>query len=373
MGRHAYLREIVIATSAMHLATHRRSRGQPTGTALVHALSARQQAIRFLRSAITHITDDNRFVILAAVVFFVNFDLVDSGKGTWKTHLDAAGVLINALYGDATSPTGTMFVPDKTMARLLDGVVADCITYHILGSTLTSVDESAASVYDNIDISSVLHRAEAYSYHCCPPKILQILVCMTRLGSRRNQDSSPSQYGESEDRTELAASLLLQARAFDVKRWVDSIPNLSTNDDHEARVQLASAHRASACLYIILALPPGVNLKGKDTYTQNLVEEILHSLSIVPTEHVLVKGSVWPTFMAGAQSDDPAQRQWCMRRLGTMWRSSPLMCPWGYVETALATLKGVWAARDALPLPERKSWNWLRQLRETTDIDCLIV
>jgi hypothetical protein len=125
----------------MHLATHRRSKGQPAGTELVHALSARQQAIKLLRAAMDHVTDENRSVILAAVVFFVNFELVDSGRGTWKAHLDAASVLINTIYGrsKALSNAGTTVVLDQTMARLLDGVVADCITYHILGSTLTAV------------------------------------------------------------------------------------------------------------------------------------------------------------------------------------------------------------------------------------------
>jgi hypothetical protein len=212
----------------------------------------------------------------------------------------------------------------------------------------------------------VLRRAEPYSYHCCPPTILQILVSATRLGS---SEPALNKYDSN-----LAASLLQQALAFDVRSWVDNIPNLSVNDDREARYRLASAHRASACLYIILVLPTAIReeaAQGLDANT--LVDEILQNLSFVPVDHVLFKGSVWPSFMAAAQSDDPEQRQWCMRRMRSMWRASPFICPWGYVETAMVTLESVWAAKDALSMTERESWNWLKQLRESGDIDCLIV
>ncbi|KAB5518092.1 acriflavine sensitivity control protein acr-2 [Coniochaeta sp. 2T2.1] len=359
MGKFPYLRDIVLATSAMHLATHRRCEGRPVGAELVHALSARGQAIRQLRAAMARITDENRSPILATVVFLVNFDLVDSGRGTWKAHLDAAGVLINSLHGPSSkkaTPANTVGL-DSTMARLVDVVIADCLTYHILGSTLAEVDERAASVYDNIDISAVLHRAEAYSYHCCPPTILQIVVCATRLGVDGGLGSLP-----------------VQALAFDVRGWVDNIANLSINDDREARVRLASAHRAAACLYIILTVPQAIGRCRDGVFnSESLVAEILHHLSCVPADHVLFKGSVWPSFMAGAQTDDPKQRQWCMLRMRSMWRSSPWICPWGYVETAMVTLESVWATRDALSPKEKRSWNWLKQLKASGNIDCLIV
>lgn len=377
MGRYPYLREIVLATSAMHLATHRRCNGQPTGAELVHALSARQNAVRQLRAALADINDGNRSVILAAVVFFVNFDLVDSGKGTWRAHLDAAGLLINALYGRSKSNIASRkaFVIDEAMTRLINLIVADCLTYHILGSTLTAVDERTASIYDDIDISAVLHRAEAYSYHCCPPTILQIVVCATRLGpSGTSLDTVQSEHGDTQNLTRTATSLLSQALSFDVRAWVDKIPDLSADDDRDARVRLASAHRAAACLYIILILPVAVSQdRDKRLDTESLVTEILEHLSFVSSDHVLLKGSVWPSFMAGAQTDDLNQRQWCMLRLRSMWRSSPWICPWGYVETAMGTLGGVWATRDSLPTGEKKTWNWLKQLKKSGDTNCLIV
>jgi len=375
MSRYAYLRDIVLATSAMHLATYRRCNGQSLGAELVHALSARQRAITQLRAAMAHVTSGNRYVILAAVVFFVNFDLMDSGKGTWKAHLDAAGVLINTLCGrsNEASPLTQRPLPDKNMARLIDVVVADCLTYHILGSTLTVDDEPTASVYDDIDVLAVLHRAEAYSYHCCPPAILQIYIFATQLGRSSSPGSFPP-VREEQHRTELATSLLMQALAVDVRAWVDNIHGLSTDDDREARVRLAFAHRAAACLYITLGLSSAVaRTRDRGLDADELVAEILQHLSYVPSDHVLVKGSVWPSFMAAAQTDDPGQRRWCKLRLQAMWRSSPYACPWGYVETAMRTVEGVWAIRDLLPLAEKKSWNWLKQLKESREINCLIV
>jgi hypothetical protein len=260
------------------------------------------------------------------------------------------------------------------MARLIDVIVADCLTYHILGSTLTAVDKPTASIYDDIDIFAVLRRAEAHSYHCCPPTILQIVVCATRQGSSGNSDTLQSEYEDKQNHSGIATSLLSQALAFDVRTWVDNIPNLSADDDRDARVRLASAHRAAACLYIILIFPIAVFHGGdKRISPDSLVAEILGHLSFVSSGHVLFKGSVWPSFMAGAQTDNLAQRQWCTLRLRSMWRSSPWICPWGYVETAMGTLESVWAARDSLPLTERKTWNWLKQLKDSVGSNCLIV
>jgi hypothetical protein len=267
-----------------------------------------------------------------------------------------------------------MLLPDVAMARLVDVVVADCLTYHILGSTQSLLDESTASVYDSIDVSAVLRRAEAYSYHCCPPLILGIIVRATRLGMGCGPGTLEGKQVGEQNRAATASALLLQAGEFDVRGWVNSIPNLPPNDDREARVRLASAHRAAACLYIIMSVPfPAAQDHNCGLSLEGLVAEIVEHLSSVPSDHVLIKGSVWPSFMAGAQTDDPEQRQWCMLRLRSMWQTSAWICPWGYVETAMETLEGVWAVRDALTPAQKTTWNWLKQLKESGVTNCLIV
>lgn len=382
MDQYAYLKEIVVATAAIHLVARRRSQGVPVGHELVDALSARAQAIKLLKLALDNIDESNRPAILAAVVFFVNFDLIDSGRGGWKVHLEAAGSLIRSLQGDPR-PANQAKSLNATTMRLGDMVVADCLTYHILGSALGAPDEAAARVYDGIDVPAVLRRAQAHSYHCCPPGILQIVAEASRMASPGMIDGTlGGGEGADDGRAAIAANasrLLSRARAMDVRAWVGSIAELSADDDRETRVKLASAHRAAACLYVLLCVPSagrgggGPGAAAVDEQAGQLVDEILHHLSSIPAEHELFKGAVWPAFVAGGQTDDPGRREWCLGCISSLWlASSPWVCPWGYVYTAAETLQRVWAARDALPPGERARWNWLAVLRSSGE-GCLIV
>jgi hypothetical protein len=97
---------------------------------------------------------------------------------------------------------------------------------------------------------------------------------------------------------------------------------------------------------------------------------------------MLFKGTVWPTFILGAQTRDSDRREWVVRRLEQMWLT---ICPWGYVKTALETLEALWRFRDGeqtapsspeskAPLSVKKQMRcgWLSELR-ALKIDCLIV
>jgi hypothetical protein len=372
VGQFPYLKEIVVATAAIHLVARRRSQDAPIGRELVDALSARERAIKLLQVALDNINESNRPAVLVSVVFFVNFELIDSGKGGWKAHLEAAGTLIRSLHGNEPRKHRNQNATDYAMMGLGDMVIADCLTYHILGSTLSRLDETAAQIYDGIDISAVLRKAEAHSYHCCPPDILQIVAQASRIHSVM-AGMPGNDMGSARAAGATAAVLLSRALAVDVRSWVESIDNLSPDDDRETRIKIASAHRAAACLYILLCVPPAVSQFWDIQLSADaLADEILHHMYSIPAEHELFKGTVWPAFMAGSQTDDPARREWCLDNIRSLWTSSPLICPWGYVNTAAQMLQQVWAARDAQPVEQRAHWNWLTELKSSRD-SCLIV
>lgn len=357
ISRFDYLHEIVVATSAMHLVALHRFQGRSAPTQLVDALVAKGKAIRLLREAVSSATPTSQAMVLAAIVFFVNLDLIDSGRGAWKKHIEAAEILISSLHHGHTSGSGPQL--EASIAPLADAIAADCLTYRIFGSTISTAETSptamAAYVQDDIDVLSVLQRAEAHSYHCCPPAILHIILSASRLCSSTEPNAA-----------EVAVSLLAQARALDVREWVYSIQGLSPQDDLEARVSLASAHRAAACLYVLLAVP-GVSDEIPENTQQpdDLVLEILYHLSSVPIDHVLLKGTVWPTFMAGAQTDDAMLRSWCIDRLRAVWTLNPFVCPWGYIRTATEMLEEIWSARDQALPSEGGKWNWLQKLKNS--------
>ncbi|KAH8815526.1 fungal-specific transcription factor domain-containing protein [Xylogone sp. PMI_703] len=348
IDEHGYLGQIVLATSAIHLAVLRRSRACLEGHEVVDALAARQRAITLLRTTMARPDGLNHPLLLAAIVFFINFDLIDTGKGEWKVHMNAAGRLIKSLEKSGT-------FSDPTYGLLCDAIVADCLSYHILGSAIGAMDSTTAALYDRINVSSVLQRAETSSYHCCPPKLLEITLLTSRLFKIIQST------GLSQSHVATAASLMEQAASFDIKDWVHGIRNLSSQDDLKARVSIALAHQATVCLYILLAVPE-VALLCEPITADGLVTEILLNLSAVHIEHILLKGTVWPTFVAGAQTDDPNARAWCASRLQSISLTNPWVCPWGYLSTAKEIMAGIWEARDQ-QFVEGKHLNWIHMLQ----------
>ncbi|KAL2195326.1 fungal-specific transcription factor domain-containing protein [Corynascus similis CBS 632.67] len=345
-----FLEAIIVATGAMHIAALHGDQDQPGRPELVDALVAKDKAIRLLRSAVDHLTPENQAMVLAATVFFINLDLIDSGKGGWQVHIEAASALMSCLH----NPIHQL---DRSLMTSIDAIAADCLTYRVLGSAISGVALTSWADHDLAEFFSVLRRAEAYSYHCCPPGILHILLLASSLCS---DDSST--------RVEEAFSLICRARALDVVEWVHNIRGLSDQDDLDIRVSVALAHRATVCLYILLAVPDAAPSASS---LDDLVQEVLEHLAAVPIDHVHLKGTIWPTFVVGAQTDDPVQRAWCIERMQAVWTTNPWMCPWGYIRTAVNMMYNMWDARDRAPAKDGRR-NWLLELKSMRE-KCLIV
>lgn len=349
-AQYDYLQAIVVATGAMHIAALRGHQDHPATQELVDALVAKDHAIRLLRSAVEAVTPATQPMVLSATVFLINLDRIDSGRGGWQAHIKAASTLMSSLQ----DPTCAM---DQSILPLVDVIAADCLTYRVLGSAISGV--AVSSEYGLVKFMSVLQRAEAYSYHCCPPAILQILLSASRISTA--SAASPEKLG-------TALDLVHQARSLDVVEWVHSIRGLAVDDDLDVRVSIACAHRATACLYIFLAVPEAA---PNPAAVSMLVHEVLRHLAAVPIDHVHLKGTIWPTFVVGAQTDDPAQRAWCVERMQAVWPRNPWICPWGYVRTALETMQYLWGTRDRQPAGTERR-NWLLELKSMQD-KCLIV
>lgn len=353
-----FLEAIIVATGAMHLAALHGNQDQPGRPELIDALVAKDKAIKLLRRAVEEVTPASRPMVLAATVFLINIDLIDSGKGGWQVHIEAASTFMSSLH----DPVHEL---DQSLMNCVDAIAADCLTYRVLGSAISGVSMTSWAEHDQTQFLSVLKRAEAYSYHCCPPEILQILLSASSLGCGSTTSSS------AHSQTDQALALLHRARALDVVEWVHSIRGLSAQDDLEIRVSIALAHRATACLYILLAVP---EVAAAYPWSVDLLtQEVLGHLMAVPVDHIHLKGTIWPTFVVGAQTDDPVQRTWCVERMQAVWSRNPWICPWGYIRTAVQMMHRLWEARDhEPPSVEGRGRNWLLELKSMRD-KCLIV
>lgn len=343
-----YLREIVLATSAVHMASLHRCRGAPHHRQVVDALTAKGRAYRLLRQALDHLDTASKPIAMVAVLFFINFDLIDSGRGGWKTHIEAAGNLLTSIQS-----LGRGLPPE--FARLADIVVADCITYHILGSVFARPEDNATSAFRSVDTESALERTAAFSYGCAPPFVLGVLARTSRL--------LPDGVSE-------AVALVGELLAFDARAWVYNIRGLSALDDLDIRVSMANTHRVAALLCIILAVPDA-SAQCQVTAGELLVELLGH-IESVPLNHALAKGLVWSTFVAGAQAEDSSTRQSCLARMQAVKFATPFVCPWGYVESAINMLQRIWKNTDRKTRNGEGSVNWLLEMRSATD-HCLIV
>lgn len=347
-----YLREIILATSAVHIVALGRSHGHSHNQELVDALTAKGRAYRLLRHAIDNLDATSKPIVMIAVVFCINFDLIDSGRGKWKAHVEAAGNLIASLRDlEHQLP--------PSVAQLADIVVADCITYHVLGSLFANPNDTPMSAFKSLDLPATLQRAAAFSYGCNPPLVLDVLSAASNL--------FPDDVSD-------AAALLGQLCKLDVRTWVYNIKGLPPLDDLEVRVSMANAHRAAACLYIVLVVPQVSDAFQPQSIptAETFLVETLGYLASVPVEHSLAKGAIWPTFMAGAQADDPVIRQWCFDRMRIVGHSTPWVCPWGYINSAMEMLERIWQMRDGKTNHRQGGLNWLQEMRAMKD-HCLIV
>jgi hypothetical protein len=135
------LLNIIIATSALHLANslspksplsaaisdpggylaQLRSKDLVSHNAVIHALTAKQNALFHLKRVLSTLDPAGSEITLAAMHFFVKFDLIDLERGenqSWQEHLKGASNVLALLT--AAKPR------DATNLKLRDCVVADC-------------------------------------------------------------------------------------------------------------------------------------------------------------------------------------------------------------------------------------------------------
>jgi hypothetical protein len=93
--------------------------GGPLKSSYSDALVAKQQALSLLAQSITDVNPSNIDIVLTAILFFINYDLIESGQDKWRVHMEGARKLINLL--------GTPSYMQKPMSRLRTYVLSDLL------------------------------------------------------------------------------------------------------------------------------------------------------------------------------------------------------------------------------------------------------
>ena len=87
-----------------------------------HALVAKYKALNLLQYALSNATPMDLDVILAVILLFVEFELLNSGRDDWIHHIDGARKIIEKLCG-------SNLITAKTMSPLRRCLVSNCLVY----------------------------------------------------------------------------------------------------------------------------------------------------------------------------------------------------------------------------------------------------
>ncbi|KAK9419862.1 putative Fungal-specific transcription factor domain-containing protein [Seiridium unicorne] len=409
---YSFLESILVASSAMHYSNlmRRTSHDWPGSSkaavdALVEALHARHDAIKGVQTVLARHkasanntrASDEKDALLATILFFINFALIDSGKGGWRAHMRAARnliaaqasnfvILTNKIQEDADAEHSVLAISSLHIRRtaisrdlqqntslirpqnpigIRDYIASDSVAYYIWGTTLDALSNSAAgtpgtSIVDSDEIRYIIDRTEANSYHSCPAQLLLLILRISRLAQRISVIGNAP---VADPEMSLFVDYLEEAQNFNPAEWAIRVSTANAYvrevDELEIKMRtyIAAAYRASVCLYVLLAAPglqqymerhssvPGdtMNLSTLPT-TEDLTKEILSQLMLIPSTYPLFKYTTWPVFMTGVEAVAPERRSWIIQRLSAMWE----LCPWGMMKSAMETLTEIWQLRDGL-------------------------
>ncbi|KAG5820843.1 hypothetical protein H9Q74_000411 [Fusarium xylarioides] len=321
------------------------------------ALRAKQQALCLLNSSVGNLASANVDAILAAVLVLVGFELIDSGRGSWKFHINGARMIIEKLMASG-SEKGTSFSP------LRSWLVSNCLVYDLLGSSFAN---SYLPHGGELSMTTMSLLQDAEGNHCSsfPAALLPLIQAGAQLLNHNDvymlQDTlnNPGQHD--------AIQLLHAAKSFDPAAWATDLQPRSPADDLH-RTMVACAHRTAVCVYlsrIILAIWPSTVLPDD---LQVLAAEVINHLSHLNPEDALFTATAWPAFIAGLETRDLVNRTWVERRFQELWKVEP----WGFTREALGALRTIWGgsnskivltSRDDELYEREDNGNWIERLK----------
>ncbi|KIW01108.1 uncharacterized protein PV09_07396 [Verruconis gallopava] len=333
-GNFTILQHILVANAALHLANATKNeeftwdaRKEICPKAYRDALVAKQKALCLLSEALADFNSISSDIILAAIMLFIKFELLDYGANAWKFHTDGARQLLAYLRQNGKTDL-------SITTGLRNCLISNCVVYDIFGTTLTapnmdndgSVSESLQELYENAEVQANICLS-------CPPLLLQVI----RDVSRR----SPLPSSE---------KLLAVVDAFNPKAWVSSLQRVSSSFDVEMRTHIGFAYQAATKIYVLRATVPSNPLITDRDSLEDLVSEVIAHLKYVPIDDPFFKTTCWPAFIAGAETNDENNRSW----VSYHFKMGQKTLPWGYLSNALDLLQRVWT--DKCRQETRTDW-----------------
>ncbi|KAI1009178.1 hypothetical protein LB504_002916 [Fusarium proliferatum] len=335
------LSHIMISISAFHIA-HRldisQSQLQPGHSEVVRiALLNKQKALRYLKHELRVQPEINTDAVIAAVLLFVNLDVVEFGGRGWKYHLRGAEELIR--------------IRKRLVKGGSEGWVqyfdTACTTFGILSNTLVP-SHSLRVVPIALDptFHDTVRRSEHLTWIGCPASLLSLLHTINTLRTQSHE------YGSSD---KAVGTIMYDLESFSPLSWATDFPD---PQHHESRYHLAHAYKAAVSIYAshvmseTLGQPPLYELD-----ISRLTQLGISHMSQISVNDFHIKSLVWPAFMLGAEAQDHDTRESIKIIMHSIWVSS---CCYN-VRTALGMLGRIWEEKHGVNMAEHR---WLRCIWE---------
>jgi hypothetical protein len=188
-----------------------------------------------------------------------------------------------------------------------------------------------------------MRYAETNNYLSCPAPLLRIMLQSYALPGRIAEYTGDV-HSSLQDQI---GRLLREALDFDPVKWSCDFEPAHPSEDIGQRLRIAAAHRSAVCIYLARVLPSTNPLLDPTSGVAvvsltALADDVVHNISHLRPGDALFKSICWPLFLAGAESRDPAQREWIMNTLDELYG----VMFWGYLSTSKRVLEAIWKYID---------------------------
>ncbi|KAL4968233.1 Zn(II)2Cys6 transcription factor [Aspergillus stella-maris] len=314
---------------------------QTTQNNQIYALQAKGRAFRLLNQEINNLNPSNYTTSLASLMLLAEFAVLESSDDTWRIHLLAAARLVRLIR---TSYSAISDDSESDERSLRSWTIARLILQDTFGSSLSSSIETwnipdLCAAVNGID--TALKYAEVEHYTACPSSISSVIQAARSIYDAGTEPScctpSPS-----------TQCIFLTLQEFNPSTWTMYLQSQSLTPATESteRYHINSAYKAAATLYSLQAVP--------DTYldscahtpprSTDLVDEILQHVSQVSPSHPLFKATIWPIYIAGAESGDALRREVVLQHV----RCLSGVLPWQSMFGAEKVLREFWGRLDSV-------------------------
>ncbi|KKK14615.1 hypothetical protein AOCH_005803 [Aspergillus ochraceoroseus] len=292
---------------------------RPSTRSYEHFLGLKQRALHQLSQDICDPVMRNDNMTLAAIMVFALMDAIESGHAAWKFHLEGAKKIIQNREHDPTSQA-------RRMMNWVDDFATDgCLLIQLMGSTLARPGSLSKPFYSSAMGLPVLKRLEETSWVGCPAYLLEAILLVHAFFDLEPDANSSPHVPEGSNPLQCPDKITLHIQAFDPVAWAESLQSYLYLPDLSMRIALATIYKASVYLYAtrVLSRPrPGSTISttlGLPPDHAEVAALLIHQISLIPVSDPHFKCLIWPSFIAGAECRDPAQRPFLLESLRTLY------------------------------------------------------